>query len=86
MKVSTEIFSSKISHFQSLAKEIDGKPTGLDSLPATANMKVIRKVSTYFLNEYRNIFQIYQIGDPQFNEESLSDHIITRIVTKDFVS
>uniref|UniRef100_A0A0N5AWV1 EKC/KEOPS complex subunit cgi121 n=1 Tax=Syphacia muris TaxID=451379 RepID=A0A0N5AWV1_9BILA len=55
-----------------LAKMIDGVPTSLDQLPRLANYQLIKKV--------------YRVSEPVFNEETISDAIITRIVTKDFMS
>ena len=56
-----------------LAKKIKGTPEPLMSgLPKLANVSVIKK--------------IYQVGNPAFAEEGLSDHIVSRMVSKDFVS
>ncbi|CCD65511.1 EKC/KEOPS complex subunit TPRKB [Caenorhabditis elegans] len=56
-----------------LAKAIKGTPVPLmEGLPKFANVNMIKKV--------------YQVGNPAFVEEGLSDHIVSRMVSKDFVS
>ncbi|CAL2039863.1 hypothetical protein CAEBREN_10899 [Caenorhabditis brenneri] len=68
------IFDDKSgSEMKKLAKKIKGTPEPLMSgLPKLANVSVIKK--------------IYQVGNPAFAEEGLSDHIVSRMVSKDFVS
>ncbi|CAI4228191.1 unnamed protein product [Auanema sp. JU1783] len=60
------------SKMKSVAEKIEGKPQNLDLLPSIANMALIKRV--------------YQINDLRYKEESISDHILTRLVTKDFTS
>lgn len=55
-----------------MSKKIDGRPVSLDELPLIADYELIKKV--------------YQVSEPEFNEETISDAIITRIVTKDFMT
>lgn len=55
-----------------ISKRIDGIPTSLDQLPYLANYEMIKKV--------------YHVSEPEFNEETISDAIIMRIITKDFMT
>lgn len=56
-----------------LAKKIKGTPEPIMSgLPRLANVNIIKK--------------IYQVGNPAFAEEGLSDHIVSRMISKDFLS
>ncbi|VDM39804.1 unnamed protein product [Toxocara canis] len=54
-----------------MAKKIDGRPVSLDELPMIADYSLIKKV--------------YHVSEPEFNEETISDEIITRIVAKDYM-
>uniref|UniRef100_A0A914C8B6 Uncharacterized protein n=1 Tax=Acrobeloides nanus TaxID=290746 RepID=A0A914C8B6_9BILA len=54
-----------------LSKKIDGTAVPIETLRELALIPFIKKV--------------YQVGDPALNTESLSDLIVTRIVTKDIV-
>ncbi|KAK5983819.1 Kinase binding protein [Trichostrongylus colubriformis] len=60
------------SKMKKLAKEIDGRPESLDKLTSIMDLRVIRK--------------IYQLRDEKFNEDSFSDRVLSRIITKDFMS
>uniref|UniRef100_A0A8R1HV57 Uncharacterized protein n=1 Tax=Caenorhabditis japonica TaxID=281687 RepID=A0A8R1HV57_CAEJA len=68
------IFDDKSGkEMKKLAKLIKGTPDDLmEGLPKIANVSVIKK--------------IYQVGNPAFAEEGLSDHIVSRMVSKDFLS
>uniref|UniRef100_A0A915AQF4 TP53RK-binding protein n=1 Tax=Parascaris univalens TaxID=6257 RepID=A0A915AQF4_PARUN len=55
-----------------IAKKIDGRPASLDELSVIADYSLIKKV--------------YHVTEPEFNEETISDEIITRIVTKDYMA
>lgn len=62
----------KGNKMKDLAKQIKGKAVTLDHLKEISNYKLIRKV--------------YQVSEPSVNEESITDHILTRIITKDYLS
>ncbi|CAD6195113.1 unnamed protein product [Caenorhabditis auriculariae] len=53
------------SKMKKLAKKIEGNIESLDNLPNIANFPIIK--------------QIYQIGNPNFPEESVVDHIVSRL-------
>uniref|UniRef100_A0A0K0D4C2 EKC/KEOPS complex subunit cgi121 n=1 Tax=Angiostrongylus cantonensis TaxID=6313 RepID=A0A0K0D4C2_ANGCA len=59
------------SVMKKLAKQIDGKPEALDKLSSIMDFGLIQKV--------------YQLRD-SFNEDTISDHVLSRIVAKDFIS
>ncbi|PAV91731.1 hypothetical protein WR25_23177 [Diploscapter pachys] len=59
------------SKMKKLAKLIKGKPEPMENHIAVVNTKVIKK--------------IYQVGDME-KDEDLSDHLISRLITKDFMS
>ncbi|KAJ1361717.1 hypothetical protein KIN20_021042 [Parelaphostrongylus tenuis] len=59
------------SMMKKLAKLIEGKPETLDKLSSIMDFGLIKKV--------------YQIRD-SFNEDAISDHILSRIIAKDFIS
>ncbi|KAL6739403.1 hypothetical protein Aduo_012867 [Ancylostoma duodenale] len=65
------------SKMKKLAKEIDGRPESLEKLAGIMDIRLIQKY-------YK--FQIYQLGEPKFNEDSISDRVLSRIITKDFMS
>ncbi|VDN05221.1 unnamed protein product [Thelazia callipaeda] len=54
-----------------LAKKIDGQPASLSRLSQLTNYELIKK--------------IYRVKESEYNDESISDAIITRIATKDCV-
>ncbi|ETN80519.1 kinase binding protein CGI-121, partial [Necator americanus] len=60
------------SRMKKLAKEIDGRPETLDKLSGIMDLRLIQK--------------IYQLREPKFNEDSISDRVLSRIITKDFMS
>ncbi|GMR48993.1 hypothetical protein PMAYCL1PPCAC_19188, partial [Pristionchus mayeri] len=60
------------SAMKKLCKQIAGKPTDLGELNELINVKQVRK--------------IYQLTDAHYNDDSLSDHIASRLVYKDFAS
>ncbi|CAI5449088.1 unnamed protein product [Caenorhabditis angaria] len=60
------------SLMKKLAKKIKAKSVPFENLGKSSNVSLIKKV--------------YQVGNPSFAPESLPDHIISRIVSKDFVS
>ncbi|KHJ84612.1 hypothetical protein OESDEN_15672 [Oesophagostomum dentatum] len=55
-----------------LAKEIDGRPEALEKITGIMDLRLIQK--------------IYHLHEPQFNEDTISDRLLTRIITKDFMS
>uniref|UniRef100_A0AAF5RVY6 TP53RK-binding protein n=1 Tax=Wuchereria bancrofti TaxID=6293 RepID=A0AAF5RVY6_WUCBA len=54
-----------------VAKKIDGKPVPMTMLPQLADYKRIKK--------------LYKVKESEYNEETISDAIITRIATKDCI-
>ncbi|KAK6057147.1 kinase binding protein CGI-121 [Cooperia oncophora] len=60
------------SKMKKLAKEIEGRPENLDKLTSIMDLRVIRK--------------IYQLRDEKFNEDTFTDRVLSRIITKDFMS
>ncbi|CAB3409750.1 unnamed protein product [Caenorhabditis bovis] len=67
------IFDDKSgSAMKKLAKKIKGTPEPLANIAKIANLPIIKK--------------IYQVGNPNFAQESVPDHIISRMISKDFIS
>ncbi|CAJ0604216.1 unnamed protein product [Cylicocyclus nassatus] len=60
------------SKMKKLAKEIDGRPEASNKI-----LRSLRRKNMYF--------QIYHMSEPQFNEDTFSDRILSRIITKDFI-
>ncbi|VIO93488.1 1810034M08Rik protein, putative [Brugia malayi] len=54
-----------------VAKKIDGKPVPMTILPQLA--------------DYERIKKLYKVKESEYNEETISDAIITRIATKDCI-
>ncbi|KAL3994845.1 Kinase binding protein CGI-121 family protein [Acanthocheilonema viteae] len=54
-----------------VAKKIDGKPVPMTILPQMA--------------DYERIKKIYKVKESEYNDETISDAIITRIATKDCI-
>ncbi|VDK74280.1 unnamed protein product [Litomosoides sigmodontis] len=54
-----------------VAKKIDGKPVPTSMLTQMA--------------DYERIKQVYRVKEPEYNEETISDAIVTRIATKDYI-
>ncbi|EFO27072.2 hypothetical protein LOAG_01411 [Loa loa] len=54
-----------------MAKKIDGKPVPMTILPQMA--------------DYERIKKVYRVKESEYNEETISDAIITRIATKDCI-
>lgn len=60
------------SKMKKIAKEIEGQAQSLDKLTSIMDLRVIRK--------------IYQLRDETFNEDAFTDRVLSRIITKDFMS
>ncbi|GMT26023.1 hypothetical protein PFISCL1PPCAC_17320, partial [Pristionchus fissidentatus] len=60
------------SAMKKLCKQINGKPVDMGSMNEIIDVKKVRK--------------IYQLTDAHYSDDSLSDHIASRLVYKDFSS
>ncbi|MFH4975936.1 hypothetical protein AB6A40_002645 [Gnathostoma spinigerum] len=54
------------------SKRIKGRPVSLNELPKITNYDLIKK--------------IYHVAESEYNDETITDAVVTRIITKDFTS
>lgn len=72
---------SKISK---VARKIDGKPVKIEQVREFAHIPSIKKVIFISLLLFR-LLKVYQVSDPEDVGSSITDLIVTKIVTKDMI-
>lgn len=78
----------KGSKMSKIVKKVDGTPTSIDNLKEVANLHLIKKASVHsFLSLIPLVrsLQVYQVNEPETVGDSISDLIITKMVTKDLL-